>query len=633
MMSEIEEENSQATDCEAMLVELRARRALIAKRLEEERRQVVQAEAMLEEAKLRRHNLGDQTYEHENGPVENTTIPEQAIPGVTPACGSKDARVAAALKAGEYARSLQDCGGPPDEVCKLLRRSYLDLWELLEPNHTDTLSAANNLAVCLEVMGESAEALILYRQALAGRRKMLGEHHPFTLDSGYNLAAFLVKIDEVDEAELLFREVLEGCLFTFGWNHHGTLDCAWQLQDLLMIRGEYDEARQLCEYVMQGRASTLGEDHRDTLRARAVWAQILDSMGLEEAVHAQHEAASLHERHLGISDPATLEVMSSLARCLAHRGESDESLRVLSSAFEACKNEMGEDAEVTLGYTEDLAMLLDSFGQLGEASSLFSATFTLRRRTLGDAHKDTLRAAHNYAVFLERAGRREEAEQHFLIALHGRRTALGWHHEATLETLDAVADLRVNSGEGEEAEFLPSQTLRTLEAQCGPHDTRTIECAEKLANLTQVPISGGDQAWGLVPRPSEECFSVGSCTPRAADLEDEIAAWDSAVEATNCYDGNGNRSLWDSKTPAGSGDSLPADSDHLGPWSNLTGPERDSVDLQALTSGDLRACSWSPRRHSLWNGVMETSQEPPQVALEFVSSAGHAHGIQRSTSV
>jgi len=442
-----------------------------------------------------------------------------------------------------------------------------------------------------------------------------------------------------------------------------------------MVRGGYDEARQLCEYVMQGRATTLGEDHRDTLRARAVWAQLLDCMGLEEALNAQHEAASLHMQHLGVSDPATLEVMSSLASFLAHRGETDESLKVLRSALQACKNELGEDAEVTLGYTEDLAMLLDSFGQVEEAATLFCATFTLRRKTLGDAHKDTLRAAHNFAVFLDRAGRREEADQHFRIALRGRRTSLGQTDDATLETLHALADLHISSGDSEEAEFLLGQTLRTLEAQCGPHDPRTISCAEKLATLTQVPSSSGDQVWGLVPRPSEECLSVGSCTPReaeledelaAADLEDELAAWDSTVEATTCYGTNGHPpsseaskpesnqakasfqacasencngndcyvkpqdchgSQLVSTAPEGSAaSSVPVGSD-LGSLSNLTTRPQEEVRFQALTDAELRACSWSPRGHP------EVSPELPQAAVEFGTGTGNSGGMPRSISM
>jgi len=241
--------------------------------------------------------------------------------------------------------------------------------------------------------------------------------------------------------------------------------------------------------------------------------------------------------------------------------------------------------------------------------------------------------------------------------------------------------LHINSGESEEAEFLLGQTLRTLEAQCGPHDPRTIGCAEKLATLTQVRISGGDQVWGLVPRPSEECLSVGSCTPvraadledelAAADLEDELAAWDSAVEATNCYgtkghapsleaskpesnqakasfqacasencngndccvkpeDGHGSQLV--STVPEGSAYSLPDGSD-LGSLSNLTTRPQKKVNFQALADAELRACSWSPRRHSPWHHGIEMSQELPQAVVEFGSGTGNSGGIPRSISM
>jgi len=244
-----------------------------------------------------------------------------------------------------------------------------------------------------------------------------------------------------------------------------------------------------------------------------------------------------------------------------------------------------------------------------------------------------------------------------------------------LETLHALVDLHVHSGEGEEAEFLLGQTLRTLEAQCGPHNARSIACAEKLATLTQVPCSSGDQVWGLVPRSSDECLSVGSCTPRDADPESECAAWDGAVEATNCngtnahvplledsepestqaktlfqayesescngndcvvktQDGHSRDLVWDTtKTPAGSGYPLPVGSD-LEPLSNLTTrpAEGDTADFQTYDNVELRACSCSPRSHSLWNGGMEMSQELPQGDVELCSSTGHGGGIRRSVS-
>ena len=50
----------------------------------------------------------------------------------------------------------------------------------LGDEHPDTLSSIYKLACLLQAQGKQAEALVLSRQALAGRRRVLGEGHPST---------------------------------------------------------------------------------------------------------------------------------------------------------------------------------------------------------------------------------------------------------------------------------------------------------------------------------------------------------------------------------------------------------------------------------------------------------------------
>ena len=51
----------------------------------------------------------------------------------------------------------------------------------LGAEHPDTLGSVNNLAECLEAMGQLKDAEALYRRALEARERTLGAEHPSTL--------------------------------------------------------------------------------------------------------------------------------------------------------------------------------------------------------------------------------------------------------------------------------------------------------------------------------------------------------------------------------------------------------------------------------------------------------------------
>ena len=59
---------------------------------------------------------------------------------------------------------------------------------VLGPDHPDTLTSRNNLAVAYQDAGRLDEAISLHEQTLAARERVLGPDHPDTLASRNNLA-------------------------------------------------------------------------------------------------------------------------------------------------------------------------------------------------------------------------------------------------------------------------------------------------------------------------------------------------------------------------------------------------------------------------------------------------------------
>ena len=60
---------------------------------------------------------------------------------------------------------------------------------MLGPDHPDTLTSRNNLAIAYRAAGRVAEAILLHEQTLADMEPVLGPDHPDSLVSRNNLAA------------------------------------------------------------------------------------------------------------------------------------------------------------------------------------------------------------------------------------------------------------------------------------------------------------------------------------------------------------------------------------------------------------------------------------------------------------
>ena len=80
--------------------------------------------------------------------------------------------------------------------------------KVLGPEHPQTLTSVNNLAVLYQAQGRYGEAEPLYRRALATKEKVLGPEHPETLTSINNLAALYKAQGRYGEAEPLYRRAL-----------------------------------------------------------------------------------------------------------------------------------------------------------------------------------------------------------------------------------------------------------------------------------------------------------------------------------------------------------------------------------------------------------------------------------------
>jgi tetratricopeptide (TPR) repeat protein len=124
----------------------------------------------------------------------------------------------------------------------LYREQSALLAEALGPDHPDTATSYDNVAVNLNAQGRYSEAEPLFRKALEIRERVLGPDHPDTAASYNNVAFNLTAQGRAGEAEPLYRKALEIFERVVGLDHPSIAMSYDNLAVNLTAQGRHDEA-------------------------------------------------------------------------------------------------------------------------------------------------------------------------------------------------------------------------------------------------------------------------------------------------------------------------------------------------------------------------------------------------------
>lgn len=206
---------------------------------------------------------------------------------------------------------------------------------VLGPEHPDTLKSMSNLALVLQDEGHYAEAEKLDRERLDVERRVLGPEHPDTLGSMVNLALVLFSECHYAEAEKLYRATLDVQRRVIGPDHPDTLTSMNNLALVLSGEGHYPEAQQLYRETLDIRRRVLGPEHPDTLRSvNNLASALIDERHYAEAEKLLKQVRDIQRRVLGPEHPDTATSTYNLACVAAHLGQRDEALSLLREAVD-----------------------------------------------------------------------------------------------------------------------------------------------------------------------------------------------------------------------------------------------------------------------------------------------------------
>ena len=179
--------------------------------------------------------------------------------------------------------------------------------DVLGPDHPDTLTVRNNLALAYDSVGRFGEAIDAWEELLLDCQRVLGPDHPDTLTVRNNLAGAYHSAGRFGEAIELFEQVLADRVRVLGPDHPDTLTTRNNLAGAYRSVGRFGEAIDAWEELLPDCQRVLGADHPVTLTVRDNFVGRLD-----EVIDALEKLLPDCQRVLGREHPLTKQVEKNL---------------------------------------------------------------------------------------------------------------------------------------------------------------------------------------------------------------------------------------------------------------------------------------------------------------------------------
>jgi tetratricopeptide (TPR) repeat protein len=307
---------------------------------------------------------------------------------------------------------------------------------------------------------------------------------PHRLSAATNLARCLEHSGQIEEAMRLHLDTLAVCRDAQGPDHPDSLACELALGTALHTRGLFAEAHAVQERVHGRMCAAVGPDDPQSLACAQNLALSLASLGRHADAEALNRAtlprlAALH----GDDHYSTLLLRSNLALCLADQAKYEEAEAISAAVHAARTRLLGPEHPETLVGAGNLAMVISLRGRHAEAEAIQRALIPQQRRVLGADHPSTLCNLVNLGSSLQSQGKFAPAERHLREALAAERRVLGAEHPSVFTTEQQLLRLLSETGRHDEAEAGIARLLATQVRVIGEaHPSTRILRALRTAN-------------------------------------------------------------------------------------------------------------------------------------------------------
>ena len=356
--------------------------------------------------------------------------------------------------------------------------------KVLGPEHADTARSLNNLAMLLQAQGDYTAARSYIERALAINDKTLGPEHPDTALNLNNLASLLYSQGDYAAGRSYIERALAIDEKALGPEHPRTATDLNNLAMMLDARGDSAEARPYYERALAIWEKALGPDHPDTARGMNNLGELLHSQGDYAAARPYYERAlAICEKALGPEHPLTAMGLNNLASLLMDRGDSAAARPYYERALAIWEKILGPEHPDTAACLNNLATLLYAEGDCTGARPYYERALAIREKSLGPEHPDTAQSLDNLASLLKDQGDYASAQPYFERALEIREKALGPEHPVTATSLNNLALMFEDQGDYAAARIYYERALAIDERTLGPEHPDTAKGLNNLGGL------------------------------------------------------------------------------------------------------------------------------------------------------
>jgi CHAT domain-containing protein/tetratricopeptide (TPR) repeat protein len=413
----------------------------------------------------------------------------------------------------------------------------------LGPDHPDTATSLNNLALLYMNQGAYAKAEPLLIRALAIYEKALGPDHPDTAASLNNLAELYRSQGAYAKAEPLLIRALAIYEKALGPDHPDTATSLLNLAALYMNQGAYAKAETFYLRALAIREKALGPDHPDTATSLNNLAELYRSQGAyAKAEPLLIRALAIYEKALGPDHPDTAASLNNLAMLYMNQGAYAKAETFYLRALAIREKALGPDHPDTATSLNNLAELYRSQGAYAKAEPLLIRALAIYEKALGPDHPDTAASLNNLALLYMNQGAYAKAETFYLRALAIYEKALGPDHPSTALSLNNLAALYMNQGAYAKAEplrrrgigiqslflqrqlpLLP-QAARQAQVQALDASWETaFSSAERSASAAELALFSRLNRYGLLLEIEQRQAQLGRAPGAPQQLADQIA--------------------------------------------------------------------------------------------------------------
>jgi tetratricopeptide (TPR) repeat protein len=343
----------------------------------------------------------------------------------------------------------------------------------------------NALANLYDQQANYADALPLYKRALAIRENILGSNDPHTAISLGNLAGSYQATGHYAEALRLYEKSLSMNVEVHGPMHLDTALSLSNLGVLYRVTGAYQKALPLLRQALSIRKQILGSHDLLTARSLNDLATVLELMGeYDPALVLFQEALEIAER--AGRDPMIGGFLNNLAGCYRSMGQYRNALPLFQQSLVQTEQSFGPNHPDTLTCLSNLAGVYQQIEAYTEALTIYTQILPIREQVLGSDHPDTSTTLNDLAYLYSATGAYAKAIPLYERAVDIGQRMLGANHPTTATCINNLAICYAKQGDFVRATQLAKQALKIRERALGLHHPLTTEAQQSLLEMQRV---------------------------------------------------------------------------------------------------------------------------------------------------